>query len=560
MARTAQQILTSLQSRIEIEQARLELADLKLGRQLTRARSDGLRYALSTFGAADKGRTNRDWRAPKRSADQAILGDVGTMNARARAAYRDQWAAHSGVGAYRRNVVGIGITPRSNARDPETGEPFKEFNQTIDFLWSRWARMKRFCDLERRRTFRGIQQHIVTEWVQVGEAMLRQVYVPRRDMVGLSLQLFEPEQLDVSKTKCADTGNEIRGGVEIDEFGAPVALWIYTSGHPWEGAKAKSERVPLEMPQSFRRATVPPLQLAIHFFRPDRVRQTRGYTQMSASLLQMRHLAQYIIYQLVAARGEAAWGGFLKTGGDPADADKILSLPNAPGQTGTDATGAKEMNLEPGTFGVLPPGVEPVFHTPNRPGGQFDPFVTSQVGQVAAGMELDFATIARDYSKGSFSSQRQGMLENDKVFDPLQLDVIDDTGRPVREAFKTFAILEGRAEAPGFFDDPVLQAAYLEDNWQGPAKHWIEPVKQGRAAQIELEWGMNTLQRILNQRNLTVEEVLRDNELAQQLAGEMGLEIRHLRTAAAPGQSSAAPPAPGLSSLMAATGAGALGH
>ncbi len=564
MAKTPQEREAALDARLATQEKRLRLDQIRVERRIARAQGDAI-SGMASFAAAEKNRLTRDWPAGTKSADQAILPDASTLNARARHAYWNNCTAGSMAGAKRRNVVGTGITVRSAARDPITDEPFDEFNHDIDRLWVPWSQNPLWCDVERRKTFLGFQQLAVQEWFLVGEGLTLLGYQPRPEMVGLTLQMIEPEQLDTTKTKNAVTGNEIRGGVEIDKYGAPVAYWIHTAAHPLERSSTGSTRVPIQMElgQQYRVKALPTLRQVLHLFRQDRVRQTRGVTRLCRSLVKMQHLEQYIIYQLVAARGEAAWGGFLKTGGDPADVEKMFSLPRTPGDTGLDAHGAKKVAIEPGTMGVLPPGVEPVFHEPNRPGGQFDPFTRSLMGQIGAGADMDYDTVARDYDKGTFSSKRQGLIENQKETDSDQLLMIDLWCRPMRTAFKVYAILEGRVKAPGFFDDPVVQAAYLADDWQGPPKPWISPKDMALAAKTELMFGITPLQDIHNRLGVRTEEVLRKNAEALRLAEKLGVPLAHLQLAGpkpAPEPEPAAPPptAGKLAQLMAASGAGAL--
>ena len=507
-----------LSKQLELARMRRDLDEIKLRRQVIRAQ----KVALSTFQAADKGRTNRDWRAPRKTADQAIIPDMPTLNARARMALWDDWTVRSIVGAYCRGVVGIGITARSAAKDPATGNPLTEFNEGIDHLWRRWAQKRRWCDVARMRTFVEAERFAVQEWVLVGNAFARISYEPNRDTVGVRFQLFEAEQLDFNKTRNGQTGNEVRAGVEIDEFGGAVAYWVSINVHPWESGKGKSVRVPAEE--------------IIHLWRPERARQTLGVTQLCASLQKSRHLSQYDIYQLVAARLEAASCGFYRRSGVAGiGATDYMSLPSRPGEEKTDAAGARYMEMEPGMMRELPPDVEdPKFFTPNRPGGQYDPFVNAQVDQIGAAAGVDGASVSRNFTRGTYSSQRQGMLENWKQFDPVELMVIDELGRPFRETFKRFAVLEGKVKAPGFFVDPELRAAYLEDNWQGPPKEWIDPLKMMMAAKLGVDYRLITREMVANERGLFGTDIMREFGEEIREAGRQGVSLPDVQAPAKP--------------------------
>lgn len=511
---TANSRLKQVEKRLVLARARLELEETCLKRKVAKARSE----ALSAYSAADKKRTTKDWPTKDYTADQAIIPNVRTLNARGRAARRNNWAASSTAGSYRRNVVGIGITPRSTARDPRSGQEFEEFNRALDWWWERWARKKEYCDIERHRTLIESEGLGIEEFCTVGESLTILNYVPRKDMVGLTLQMIEPEQLDMMKTRNQETGNEIRGGVEIDNYGAPVAYWIYTNTSHMSGWKFQSERVPAER--------------VLHLFRQDRIRQTRGVTRLAPVLTKMRHLGMYDEYQLLAAKTEACLGGAVERNMGLGDND--IGLPLMPGETRADpTTGADTIRLEPSMLLRLAPGEKMTWFTPQRPGSLYDPFVKAQIGQIAAGAGLDYAAVARDYSQGNFSSQRQGTLECNKEWDPLQRLMIDVWGRPIREAFKTLAVVEGRVEAPGFLESAEIRAAYLEDEWQGPPKHWVDPVKEAMAAKIALECKLRTLADLLAERGKYVYKEIDQHATEQEYAEKKGVYLPHTQPKAA---------------------------
>src|SRR5690606_21300748 len=144
----------------------------------------------------------------RRSADQAIVDELPTVNARARASTQNNWVGASITEGYRRHVVGArGIICRSDARD-EKGEPITEFNRAADRLFlEQWARHPRRCDIERRKTFSEMQGLMVEELVDVGQSLLIWSYQRERDHVGLKLQLIEPEQLATDLYLAPGTNN-----------------------------------------------------------------------------------------------------------------------------------------------------------------------------------------------------------------------------------------------------------------------------------------------------------------------------------------------------------------
>lgn len=445
-----------------------------------RARARAAFEMLATYGAAEKSRTTADWPTKQTSADQAIIPDLPGVSARARAAARDDWAAASIIQGYRRHIVGTGITVRSRARD-EQGEPIKAFNERADALWRHWCRTKALCDFEQRKTFAEMQGMVVSEFITVGEGIVVRISDSRRNRNGLSplmLHVIEPEMLAweivYSPTR---PGNEVRGGIEIDqETGRAVGLWVYRTHHRLEHVRRPApEFIPYEQ--------------VCHIFRQDRPHQTHGMTRLAAVLKKLWHLQMYDQYQIVRARFEAAIGMTIEQDpGAPAYGEGFPSvdLPTA------RADGSFDITIQPGMVNKLPPGYKGKFEVPTTPGGTYAPFMTQQIKEVAAGSGTDHPTLLRDFTQGSFSAQRQAMLERDKETDPLQNLLIDDFIRPVRDEFITMEILAGRLEAPGFFDDPIVALRYLDAGYHRPPKPWIDPVKQASAAEIAIENRLTT--------------------------------------------------------------------
>lgn len=469
------------------------------------------RAIASHFAAAERTRLTADWPSTPRSADGSIVPDLATLNARARNAVDNDWAASSVAQAYRRHIVGIGITARSNARDPETEQLLDEFNRKADRLWNRWARKARYCDIERKKSLVEITGLAVNEFIAVGQAFAAWSYERRPETVGLKIQLFEPEQLALELLQ-AENGNWIRNGIEIDAFGAPVAYWVYLNDHPLDGfgRRYKPTRIPADR--------------VFHLMRQNRIRQTHGVTRLAPVLHKLRHLERFDEYNLVAARLQACASTWIKTN-DNAEDPTLWGMKGDDSDTGTDANGNRQLNMEPGAVNILRKGEEPLFYAPKSPGEFYDPFTRRQLHQIAAGAGLDYPTVSRDFSGNTFSGQRQGMLERDDETDPLQLLVIDQLLRPIRDIFMMIAILEGRLPAPNFFSDSQWAEEYLEAEWQGPPKEWIDPANQATAAEKEVKLGVNTRRRILNMRCMDWRETIQQLGDEERLADQIGVNI-----------------------------------
>ena len=483
-------------------------ARARLAAELDRQR---LRY-LSTYEAAEKSRHTADWTASNRSADQIITADYWTMLARARAAARDDWSAASIADAYVRHVVGTGITAQANARDPGTGETWEDYNRAADLLWELWSQRPVFCDLEARKCLEDIQALMEREVVNAGQAFAVMDYVPRPDMVGLVLQLFEPEQLDRTHSSYRDpaTGQtrDVKNGIELDDHGAAVAYHVYTGKHPLESWRGDSERIPAAR--------------VLHLMRQDRVRQSQGVTRLAPVLREMWHSKMYAEYTLLRARFEACGGAKIKR--EPESTPYAFKgLLTGETSDEADTHSNLQLNFEPNMIWDLPPGVDVEFHDPKVPGGQYEPFTRQGTKKIAAGAGLDYPTVSRDFSGNTFSGQRQGMLESWMETDPEQRRLINMFLRPVRETFIELAIFEQRLAAPLYHLGPAYRQAYMAATYQAQAKQWIDPANQAAAAKLALETNQDTYERQLAERGLNWRKVFQQRADEERLRNELGL-------------------------------------
>lgn len=453
------------------------------------------RTALSVYEAADKSRNTADWNAKNVTADDAIMGDVATILPRARGAVRDDWAAASIVDGWVRNVVGPGINILASAIDPNTNAPLKSFNDNADWWFKRWAHNPRWCDMERRKTWRGIQALVQREKICAGQSFVVLNYVPRNDMVGLTLQVIETEQLDRNLWKTQNGAREIRDGIEIDEYGAAVAYWIYTKKHPMETFGGESVRIPAER--------------VLHLMRQDRPRQTHGITRLAPVLTELWHKKMHKTYTILRARFEACGGAAIESDIDAPEMTMKGLTPNTSTEA-VDLNGNPQLTFQPNLLWKMPPGYRMNFVAPQTPGGQYEPFGRMQTREIAAGAGLDYPMVSRDFSGNTFAGQRQGMLESEKETDPEQQELIDNLCRPVWEAFQVYAILEQRYPAPGFDASIESRAAYLEADYIPPPKKWIDPSNQANAAAMAMDMGVWTFKDVVTEQGGDWRQKIRD--------------------------------------------------
>lgn len=457
-----------------------------------------MRYrALATYEAAERDRTIHDWRHKQGSADAINLADEPTLRARARMAKRDDWLGASISDAARRDVVGTGIIPRANALDAQ-GNKLEEFNTRADDRFRRWSRNHRLVDAEGRKNLRQICALAQDEKLTSGNGFIVLSIIPRRTDPSLSLQMFETEQLADDFECKPETGNEIRGGVEVNQAtGRPVAYWVHRDQHPHDlmapvsGPRRRDASEPVRIPA----------ERVLHLARQSRVRETLSVTRFAPVLRQMWNRQGYDANELLAKKKEAFLAFAIKM--NPMYGDGLPGFnPNTgevtePGADVRQAGRYREIAFEPGQVPVTFDGEEFQMFNPTRPGPNYDLYMRRQCGMIAAGVGRSPSAVTRDYAIGSYGAIRQGMLDDWKEIDTEQLDMIDLVLRPIWEFFIFLEVLEGKLNAPGFFEDFETRDRFIDAEWIVPERQWIDPAKEAAAAKISIDYRLKTRRQLI---------------------------------------------------------------
>jgi lambda family phage portal protein len=487
---------TELPAEIRARKLRARADELraKIELQGMQAAQKEIKSALANYQAAGRGRQNRDWRASPGSADLMIVPDAPLLNARARQTVRDSWIGASMIRAAKRNVSGTGIkvVPAAKAAD---GSLLRNFNKRVRGDFDRWGKDKRYCDLEKRQNFYQKQRLAVAERYTVGQHFIVWSYVPNLNVrgeidfrmpVGLKLQSFEPEQLDY--TIQSYMGREVRGGIEIDtNTNEAVAYHFYTKNPNDYLSRTRLCSVRIEAAR------------VLHYFDQERVLQTQGATQLAPVLQEIRDFNRFKEATLWRTIMEACIGLIVKKNATTQNGFSPLGVNRATGDTGQTSTGMNTIDMVPGMTPHLAEGEDVVPYTPSSPGNGYEPFTTTTLRGIGAGVGMSGDAITR-HADGNYSAARQNMLEDWREWEPEQDNLISDIILPVYTLFFCLSVLEGRFDDEAEFDagdfaedpDRFTDAACI-----APARPWIDPEKEANAFKVLIDKRLITREEII---------------------------------------------------------------
>ena len=480
-----------------------------------------VRSASAHFGASDA-REFYSWNPSSGSADSDLLPDIGTLRPRSRDLFRNHGIASGALQTQIDNILGIG--PRLS-----TQPDYRTLGQ--DKAWAdEWARVcegnfrewweTTACDVSRQLTGRAMSTQVLRGALMNGDALALCMWTPGRgSRFATCLQVVETDRLSTPNGKM--DGPNMRGGIETDEFGKPIAYHIQKA-HPGEfftpGYSADQwqwERIPAETP--WGRARV------IHVHDKERTGQSRGKPMLAAVIGQFRMLEHYQRTTLQSAVISAMISAFIET---PLSPDAVLE---ALGGSMTDTKAQQYMAaqremmspLKGAAVLSLPPGSQMKPFMPGQPTDQFAPFVEAVIRHIGVGLNLPYELLLKDFSKTNYSSARAALLEAWRFFAGRRAWLMDTWFTPVyrlwlEEAVNGFSAVT----APGFYAN---RFAYERAKWIWPGRGWIDPVKEAEASKIRMDANLSTLQQECAEQGLDWEEVLEQRAAERARMKELGL-------------------------------------
>lgn len=92
--------------------------------------------------------------------------------------------------------------------------------------------------------------------------------------------------------------------------------------------------------------------------------------------------------------------------------------------------------------------------------------------------------------KSSYSASRATINESEKGYKTLREELCDQLMKPIYEQVIEFGIIEGKIEAPGFWDSELNRRAVLAVSWVGVTPTQVDPTKEIKALKEALSAGV----------------------------------------------------------------------
>ena len=453
------------------------------------------------YHGVNQGRLFADFTASDNSADTELRFALRVLRNRSRDLAINNEYIRRYFDLLKQNVVGEkGILLQSKALD-SVGNLDRRGNEALEQAFAMWAKYGN-CTVCGKMSWIDAQKLAVEMLAKDGECfIIKHRANSFRD--SFAIEFVEADLVDETYNKKLDGGREIRMGIELDKYKRAVAYHFLTY-HPGD-----SDYVTIKAEKKYIRV---PADRVIHLYKQNRPAQTRGEPWLAPAIPAIKQLGAFREAAVINARVGASKMGFVvNKGGDGFVAD--------------DYDGATPViDAQPGTFHTLGPNQSIESFEPAFPNNEFDSFHKSILRGIASGLGVSYVSLSNDLEATSYSSIRQGALEERDSYRNMTQFFIEHFVRPVYDCW-----LEAAMEFDSF-GIPVSQLNKFSASteFRGRGFSWVDPQKEMTAAVVGLQNGILSLGHVASQYGMDTEELLsqiaRDKQLAEQFGIEYAIE------------------------------------
>jgi lambda family phage portal protein len=457
------------------------------------------RAVLATYEAAQPSRLRkhrRDQSGPNRLAEKSAVA----LRIQMRYLERNHDITKGSLDVLVNNTVGpngIGIEFQPRKMD---GTIHDVYAKQLAEAYEDWQRKP---EVTHRRDWQNVQRTTARTKFRDGEAFAQQIvgavqFLDHGTRVPYSLELMEADHVPY---EYSDTGRGVFNGVERDEWGRVRGWYVYKK-HPGEMANLPTlgdlKRIPADRM----------LQVAeLHRFG-----QLRGITPYASVINRIEDIKDYEESERIAAKIAAMMTAYVKR---QAPTDEGYTP-----QVDEDGNTLKrEIGFQPGmVIDTLAVGEEIGLIDTSRPNVNLVHFRNGQLRAFAAGIAASYSSVARNY-EGTYSAQRQELVETFVHYAVHTDDFIGQFNRPVIEAFINAAHLSGVAKKPG----DLKPGSEYDVLYLAPSMPWIDPAKEALAWLTLVKAGFASEVEVIRKRGQSPESVLEQVDLWRKKCADKGL-------------------------------------
>lgn len=397
--------------------------------------------------------------------------------------------------------IGRGIQPEPQVMMRD-GSPATTVNQKLLKLWDQWIYS---CDVTGQFHYYPLQRIKARSWFRDGEVFTQRIIgnVPGLQHGTVLPYSLEALEADYCPNDLSDQEKRIVQGIEVNAWGRPLAYHFYKS-HPGDSyfgySPNNTKRVPAERIQ--------------HLSFKKRLHQLRGISVFATVINRLDDIKEVDENERIAARVAAAMAAFIKKGSpDSYEASQEVDEHGQPKR--------RDMTFEPGIiFDELQEGEEIGTINTTRPNNALIPFRDAQLRAAAGGTMVSFSSASKNYN-GTYSAQRQELVEQEALYQMLGSEFVYRDAQPIWDGFIDAVRLSGAVDIPRGIDLDTL----YDCTHTGPSMIWIDPKKETDSLVLQMKWGLKARSRIIRERGDNPDQTNREIQRDQQELERMGIKL-----------------------------------
>lgn len=440
---------------------------------------------------------------PEKKPTEARIVDLGRNNGYMRGA----------IASDRETVVGsqflLQMLPSADVIGPEHCDWIRQ----VETQFHEWADDPgNWIDARRTQPFVSLLQLASTQLQQHGEYLFTREWRGSPLGVNTCFLAVDPCRLE---SKRFERDGKIVGGIERDRFGAPLAYHIRKPNTSDIYSPENYQRIP-----KFNRRGGQ--QQVFHGFDADRADQTRGFSRLASTVIDLKQIDRYEQTALEQAMLAAAYGLYLKSdyGNEifKAFADKQGTQALQEMQKSTNAWAAKnEITFDGVKIPKLAANDDIGTIQGNHPNQDYEAFIRTLLRKVAAASGISYEQLTKDYSNTTFSSARASLNEAWRTVTMKRDGPVSRLATHIFRQWMDEQVARGYITIPDgiTYWDRRNRSAITRCKWIGPAKGEIDALKAAKANEVYLNSGQKTLREIAAECGQRVEDLIEQRAIEQ---------------------------------------------
>nr|DAQ92359.1 MAG TPA: portal protein [Bacteriophage sp.] len=348
--------------------------------------------------------------------------------------------------------------------------------------------------VDQQQSGRDLDILILRTLIVDGEVFVKKI-IDSKSKFGVRYEVLDTLDIDFMYN-VHDTGNgeKIVMGIKLDKTNKPLSYFVRTSNTDYYQTGERIEVSASEI---------------IHIYRKFFPGQVRGFTPLSATILNINQLDGYKEAEIVAARLNACNQAFYVKDGSNTD---ILD--------DADDTGTIATEYSPGTIRFAPEGYTLQQLQNNHPSGNFGTFCKNVMRSIANSLGTSYNKTTSDYESVNYSSLREAALEDRSSWEEFQTFLIDNWKDLQYQEFLKYVLLNELTALPFSRYEKFLKHKFYGRTWD-----WVDPLKDLNAIKVKLELRLSDPITETEKLGYDVDEVLNRWQLWENKLKERNLSI-----------------------------------